>query len=554
MLSGTVTALDAQELDPDSVLSRAPVDVAGHRSQAEAAPRRALSTDEWREDLRHLSEHLRLLHADAFHSLSEHEFDARVRELGERIPTLSDDEVVVELARLVAAIGDGHTRISESAHIRERLYPLRLRLFPEGMFVVAAPDSLPELLGGRLLSIGGHAVDEVLAELESLTAADNRMNLRYRVASNLVVPAYLHGLGFAASAGRAKFRIENAPGQTREVVLRPAVAEEIDWRFVHDDLTDPPMYLRRVQETFHQEYLEKGSILYVQVNAVRNGDDRSMAEFYEEVLQRATASDVERLVLDLRLNGGGNNTLNWPLIYGLIQSGWSEREGRLFTLISRQTYSAAGHLATMLERHTGTVFIGEPTGAAPNHYGDARPFHLPNSGLRIGASTLFWQNSLPWDDRPWIPPDVATVLSWEDYRSGNDPALAAVRSYQKRPPLADRLRAVVEADGVAALRDTVRALTAEPSHRWADIEGALNQVGHARLWDEGPAAAIPVFELNAELYPASANVWDSLAEAHLEAGREAKAARYYRRALEINPKLPSAIMALDDLRRRGEAK
>ena len=47
----------------------------------------------------------------------------------------------------------------------------------------------------------------------------------------------------------------------------------------------------------------------------------------------------------------------------------------------------------------------------------------------------------------------------------------------------------------------------------------VNLLGYQRLQAGDPAAAIELFELNVELYPDSANVYDSLAEAYERGGR-----------------------------------
>ena len=49
------------------------------------------------------------------------------------------------------------------------------------------------------------------------------------------------------------------------------------------------------------------------------------------------------------------------------------------------------------------------------------------------------------------------------------------------------------------------------------------------------ARAVAIFELNAEAFPGSWNVWDSLGEALASAGRRDEAIRCYERALELDP-------------------
>lgn len=74
-------------------------------------------------------------------------------------------------------------------------------------------------------------------------------------------------------------------------------------------------------------------------------------------------------------------------------------------------------------------------------------------------------------------------------------------------------------------------------------EPALNTAGYLQLYHEGwrpsginnPRNAIALFGLNAEFYPQSANVYDSLAEAYEVAGDRAAALTNYRKSLALDP-------------------
>lgn len=54
------------------------------------------------------------------------------------------------------------------------------------------------------------------------------------------------------------------------------------------------------------------------------------------------------------------------------------------------------------------------------------------------------------------------------------------------------------------------------------------------------AAAIRVFMTNAELFPKSANVWDSVTEAYMKAGDMKAAKRYHEKSLMRDPKNENA--------------
>lgn len=61
-------------------------------------------------------------------------------------------------------------------------------------------------------------------------------------------------------------------------------------------------------------------------------------------------------------------------------------------------------------------------------------------------------------------------------------------------------------------------------------ERSLNNFGYEVLEKKDTAAAIRVFTLNAQAFPKSANVWDSLAEAYMKAGDMKTAKRYYEKS------------------------
>jgi len=52
-------------------------------------------------------------HVAPFHSISEEKWGVLIEQLHNDIPNLSDTEIVTRLAAIVAAIGDGHTRLTQ---------------------------------------------------------------------------------------------------------------------------------------------------------------------------------------------------------------------------------------------------------------------------------------------------------------------------------------------------------------------------------------------------------------------------------------------------------
>jgi tetratricopeptide (TPR) repeat protein len=189
--------------------------------------------------------------------------------------------------------------------------------------------------------------------------------------------------------------------------------------------------------------------------------------------------------------------------------------------------------ATQLENYGNTIFVGEPTASRGNAYGDSYRITLPNSGITVRVSTLWWQLSDPRDRRPWTAPEIATDLSFQDYRSNRDPALEAILSYQAAPPLAEQLEQALHQGGLRLAVEKHHAYKADPRHRYVDTEAGLNGLGYRLLAQRQLEQAVAVFQLNVGDYPHSWNVYDSLAEAYLKAGQPDLAIRNYERSLAI---------------------
>jgi CubicO group peptidase (beta-lactamase class C family) len=75
----------------------------------------------------------------------------------------------------------------------------------------------------------------------------------------------------------------------------------------------------------------------------------------------------------------------------------------------------------------------------------------------------------------------------------------------------------------------------------------LNNLGYDLFFDNKLDEALDIFKLNTELFPNIGNCWDSYGEALLKTGRNDEALQAYKKALQINPNIPSAKKAVKEL-------
>ncbi len=126
----------------------------------------AAAPPETASDVEHYLVELERIHPAPYHAVSKAEYRAAADRLIARLPELDDDQLMVELLRLVALLGerDGHANMNPLAggHRRElHLYPIATYEFADGVYVVAAPGR-PQLVGRKLVAIQGRPIAEVL--------------------------------------------------------------------------------------------------------------------------------------------------------------------------------------------------------------------------------------------------------------------------------------------------------------------------------------------------------------------------------------------------------
>lgn len=510
----------------------------------------AVEVEKWREDLRHMAEEMPKYHKNLFHTMTQAQFERAVAGLRERIPRLARHQIIIEMARIAAMVGDGHTNIAPTRDpkIGFRTLPVKLYLFKDGLFVRAAERAHAALVGARVIKIGGATADEAIARVREIIGRDNEMDVRFFAPLMLSMPEVLHALELSPQLDSAQFVVETGGGQ-KAITLAPVGTADLlppdtdltwlpkeGWVDLREGAASPsPLWLKDPRNKFWFEYLADKRTLYVQLNEVGNKDTETLADFSKRLFAFIEANGVEKLVLDLRLNRGGNGMLLRPLLIGIIKSRL-DQPGKLFALIGRSTWSASQFLLNNLEKYTNVVFVGEPSGSKGNIYGDSRKITLPHSGINVRVSVYYWQDWAPWDTRQWTAPDLAAELSSEDYRANRDPALQAVSNYAPRKKLLDILNEALTEGGVELAVKRFREFKAEPINRYVATEEPLLIGGQRLLNESKPDQALALFKLNAVEHPHSFRSYHALGEAYFRIGDKEEAAKNFAKSLELNPR------------------
>jgi hypothetical protein len=397
---------------------------------------------ERREDLEFLLETIASTHPDPHARNTREEWESAVARARASAEGASDSEHFFDLARIVALLRDGHSALVPSpASLGSRCYPIDFEFFDDGLYVAAADPQYGQAVGKRVSALRGRAVQDVLAAARPAVSADNEQGARAIFELVLGFPCFHQVLAGADAPWTMAVEDENGKLATVELVEpepgppwflagRPA-----DWATA--DPAALPLWRGRADQPYWFEELDGKDgnprrTLYMRYARVEHASDERFPAFCRRMFERLEKSAVERLVIDLRGNRGGNNYITQSLIHGVIRSGL-DRPGGVYVLTDHATFSAAMNCASYLERDTWALFAGAPTGASPNHFGDAEQFPLPHSGHLLLCSTVRWQDSDPRDERPWIYPDLPVQTTFADFQAGKDPVLEAVLAHEPSP-------------------------------------------------------------------------------------------------------------------------
>ncbi len=338
---------------------------------------------------------------------------------------MNEDEFRVGLCRLVAAVGDAHTSLRPPA---EHAFPLVLYGFKEGIFLTNTIREHRDLLYQKLVAVDGHPISDVLAAYGGILSHENEAQLKYAIPQILASAEALHGLGVISDAGKAVFTFEDDSGRRTDATMTPLLmgaglpSLAVDMR----DASAEPLYVRDRSKPYWFAALPESKAVYIKYNSCREMKDRPFAAFIKDAFAAVESIPAERLIVDLRNNGGGDSSLFGPFFSALSNSPRVNLKGRLFVIVGRQTFSSAILNAIDLRKRTPAIFVGEPTGGKPNHFGEIKTMRLPRTKLEVSYSTKFFQQS--YEDTPSLMPDVTIELSIADYKARRDPVLAAILS------------------------------------------------------------------------------------------------------------------------------
>jgi hypothetical protein len=357
---------------------------------------------------------------------------------------MSEAEFYRVVAPLVARFHCGHTQLRHSSAFYNalaaggRVLPLGIYLDEGRAYVDADYGSGSGVrLGSEVLAIDDEPMAGIVARMLGGISADARNeSLKVRRLSR---EFYLHRLFWHGDASSFALRLKN-PADGAESLLQVAarpyaqVSQAAAGRF-------PWAGDLRIASA--------DGLAVLTVPTFVAGQNPNYRTFFTEAFQGLNESGVERLIVDIRGNGGGDPDVSAALIAHLADRPFvyfkdgigyphlfAETEpdavhfaGKVVVLIDGGCFSTSGHFCALV-RHLGlATFVGETGGGTFRCHDNSFETVLANTGLRLRVARTTFEAAVPDQDvSAGFPPDFRVYPGISDVLAGRDVQMEAART------------------------------------------------------------------------------------------------------------------------------
>jgi hypothetical protein len=378
------------------------------------------------------------------------------------LPGLTGDPARFELevAHIAALSDNGHSALLPPQWAsRYKRSPLRLGLFADGLYVVAAPPDRRGLVGRQVLRINGHGWRQIRAAYARYQGGEQGFRDQF-VTLFMELPALLVAAGFGTDPDLVEYSL--APrrrGAPEQVLVAAALAPYPgEAAFTGTPMTIEaaamlppvarPLYLREPGESFRLAFVPEIDAAFIQLKATGG---LHIDDFLASTLAEIRTRRPRNIIIDLRFNIGGNLNITRDFMQALPGLA---RGGRVYAITSGRTFSAAISSLGYLRQAAGDrlVIVGEPIGDRLEFWAEGDIMRLPGLGaLMLYATERHnYMTGCPEADchasirdHPirvtGLQPDIAAPLRYADFRAGRDPAMEAIVRDARRLPYARML-------------------------------------------------------------------------------------------------------------------
>ncbi len=466
-------------------------------SHASIAQEKLLSVAQLQEDFKILRHNIEEVHAALYLYTSKEEIDQAFDEAASKLNRpMTEIEFYRIIAPLQGLIKNGHTQIAPSEAYFEiikkekKLLPLSLYHDNGNIFILQNLSQDTSIqLGSIIRELNGENMMQMVEDFaEQMTKDGDNMSFPIERTVRNFNTRYFYSRD---QPEYYQLKIEDLDGNIRSLKMEGLSLDEIkknrDERYgkpVDFWETDDPVYTL--------EFKEKTAIMTLKTfskSTIRKRNKKSK-QWFKECFAEILDKQTEKLIIDLRSNGGGDPepTIElfshlYPKSFTFYKAMYTETQkipngklykdpifllnlytklklkkngerydvknvaglkpyapakeqytGEVIVLIDAYSFSATGEMCAILKEHDRVTFIGEETGGNPNQNtsGMMLQLTLPESQIRAIIPVVVFEMNVNFpNERRGIIPDIPLRNSIEDQINGFDRVMDFALDFKK---------------------------------------------------------------------------------------------------------------------------
>lgn len=254
----------------------------------------------------------------------------------------------------------------EDAHTKLQIeypLPINFKIFNNKVLI----NFPKELRGSRLISINGIKIEKIVEEIEEVITYGTEGKRKYEIEKALFNSMLLFGLPSLRECNTLKFKIIKFDG--KEEIREFSKDDE----YTKEESFDYDKYLYGENATY---IIEDETLIYTH-SSVQPKFKEQIEKAINE-LRKKDLTNINRIIIDLRGNYGGNSALNKMLMDFLLE----HKEKELITLIDYRVFSG-GRYALRDLLNLGTITIGEEISTPINCYGNSKWVQIDDCNFSI---------------------------------------------------------------------------------------------------------------------------------------------------------------------------
>lgn len=308
-------------------------------------------------------------HIDMYFNISKEELNNYIDEILKKYPLRNEYDlfyVTNVIIKKIFGIFDSHTSLIWSKFNYN--LPIRLKYIDNKLYIIRTDEDNIDLLYGEILSINNIPLKELISEIDDMVAYSTFGLLQVKIETILFNIIKLRSLPSIDSSTK-EFELQIL--KDNKIIKRKLGKQ-------NKDLID----LNKMKNNYYYEVLDDK--IYIVFNACKEEYDGQMKELVSNLENISKEININKYIIDLRGNMGGNSNVIKPLIDYL-------KGKEVVTLVNNYIFSG-GRWAIVDLKKIGSSFVGTGIATSMNCFGNVTRNKIDNFILPVSYKYFYYDD------------------------------------------------------------------------------------------------------------------------------------------------------------------